>query len=289
MATSRGITETKIYDRQAVIDRYGIPPELIPDFYGLKGDTSDNIPGVPGIGEKTASELIRAHGHARGGARRTSTTSAAPSANRTCSSTPRTRACPSAWRPSSATSTSTSTSPPRRPASPTARACASSSAATSCATRCAAWRRRSATPTWPRPRRSAEVTLTARVREGGAGGRRPACRADAELAVLAERARGPRRGAVRRGPAVALRGGPRRRGAARRMRRPRGARGGVRRARRHRPRRQGARAGPAPARPRHAAGGLPARAGPARLPVRGAVRGARPGERRSRTRSRAAR
>src|SRR5215472_5910888 len=58
MATARGITETKIYDRKAVIDRYGIPPELIPDFYGLKGDTSDNIPGVPGIGEKTASDLI---------------------------------------------------------------------------------------------------------------------------------------------------------------------------------------------------------------------------------------
>jgi DNA polymerase-1 len=62
MATARGITETKIYDRQAVIDRYGIPPELIPDFYGLKGDTSDNIPGVPGIGDKTASELIQSFG-----------------------------------------------------------------------------------------------------------------------------------------------------------------------------------------------------------------------------------
>src|SRR6202142_3404120 len=62
MATARGITETKIYDRQAVIDRYGIAPELIPDFYGLKGDTSDNIPGVPGIGEKTASELIQSFG-----------------------------------------------------------------------------------------------------------------------------------------------------------------------------------------------------------------------------------
>jgi DNA polymerase I len=62
MATARGITETKIYDRQAVIDRYGIPPELIPDFYGLKGDTSDNIPGVPGIGDKTASELIQRYG-----------------------------------------------------------------------------------------------------------------------------------------------------------------------------------------------------------------------------------
>ena len=62
MATSRGITETKIYDRQAVIDRYGIAPESIPDFYGLKGDTSDNIPGVPGIGDKTASELIQTYG-----------------------------------------------------------------------------------------------------------------------------------------------------------------------------------------------------------------------------------
>jgi DNA polymerase-1 len=62
MATARGITETKIYDRQAVIDRYGIPPELIPDFYGLKGDTSDNIPGIPGIGDKTASELIQSFG-----------------------------------------------------------------------------------------------------------------------------------------------------------------------------------------------------------------------------------
>jgi DNA polymerase-1 len=62
MATSRGITDTKIYDRQAVIDRYGIPPESIPDFYGLKGDTSDNIPGVPGIGDKTASELIQSYG-----------------------------------------------------------------------------------------------------------------------------------------------------------------------------------------------------------------------------------
>jgi DNA polymerase I len=62
MATSRGITDTKIYDREAVIDRYGIPPELIPDFYGLKGDTSDNIPGVPGIGDKTASDLLQRFG-----------------------------------------------------------------------------------------------------------------------------------------------------------------------------------------------------------------------------------
>ena len=62
MATSRGITETKVYDHDAVVDRYGIPPELIPDFVGLKGDTSDNIPGVPGIGEKTASQLLQEYG-----------------------------------------------------------------------------------------------------------------------------------------------------------------------------------------------------------------------------------
>jgi DNA polymerase I len=62
MATARGITETKVYDHQAVVDRYGIPPALIPDFYGLKGDTSDNIPGIPGIGDKTASELLQRYG-----------------------------------------------------------------------------------------------------------------------------------------------------------------------------------------------------------------------------------
>jgi DNA polymerase-1 len=62
MATGRGITDTKVYDHQAVVDRYGIAPELIPDFYGLKGDTSDNIPGVPGIGDKTASELLQRFG-----------------------------------------------------------------------------------------------------------------------------------------------------------------------------------------------------------------------------------
>ena len=62
MATGRGITDTKVYDHQAVIDRYGIAPELIPDFYGLKGDTSDNIPGVPGIGDKTAADLLQRFG-----------------------------------------------------------------------------------------------------------------------------------------------------------------------------------------------------------------------------------
>src|SRR6185312_12885678 len=62
MATGRGITDTKVYDHNAVVERYGITPDLIPDFYGLKGDTSDNIPGVPGIGDKTASQLLQQFG-----------------------------------------------------------------------------------------------------------------------------------------------------------------------------------------------------------------------------------
>jgi DNA polymerase-1 len=62
MTTSRGITDTRVYDRQGVIDRYGIPPELVPDFIGLKGDSSDNIPGVPGIGDKTAADLLQRFG-----------------------------------------------------------------------------------------------------------------------------------------------------------------------------------------------------------------------------------
>jgi DNA polymerase-1 len=62
MTTSRGVTDTKVYDREAVIERYGVPPELVPDLIGLKGDTSDNIPGVPGIGDKTAAQLLQEFG-----------------------------------------------------------------------------------------------------------------------------------------------------------------------------------------------------------------------------------
>ncbi|HZO04761.1 MAG TPA: DNA polymerase I [Solirubrobacterales bacterium] len=66
MSTSRGITETKIYDVAAVEERYGVPPELITDMMGLRGDTSDNIPGVPGIGEKTATQLLQQFGSLEG-------------------------------------------------------------------------------------------------------------------------------------------------------------------------------------------------------------------------------
>ena len=82
MSTSRGITDTKVYDRQAVIDRYGIPPELVPDFIGLKGDTSRQHPRRPGIGDKTAAELLQEFGDLES-VLATSTRSPAPSASRT--------------------------------------------------------------------------------------------------------------------------------------------------------------------------------------------------------------
>ncbi|HYP56101.1 MAG TPA: DNA polymerase, partial [Solirubrobacterales bacterium] len=62
MTTSRGVTDTKVYDREGVIERYGVPPELVTDLIGLKGDTSDNIPGVPGVGDKTAAQLLQRFG-----------------------------------------------------------------------------------------------------------------------------------------------------------------------------------------------------------------------------------
>lgn len=58
----KGIQDTILYDEKAVLDRFGFLPALIPDFKGLRGDPSDNIKGVPGIGEKTATELITGFG-----------------------------------------------------------------------------------------------------------------------------------------------------------------------------------------------------------------------------------
>ena len=58
----KGINDTILYDEKAVIERFGFPPTLIPDWKGLRGDPSDNIKGVAGIGEKTATELITTFG-----------------------------------------------------------------------------------------------------------------------------------------------------------------------------------------------------------------------------------
>jgi len=54
----KGISETAIYDKGAVIERFGVKPKQLSDYKGLVGDTSDNIPGIPGIGPKTATKLI---------------------------------------------------------------------------------------------------------------------------------------------------------------------------------------------------------------------------------------
>lgn len=62
VVTSRGITETTAYDREAVRRRFGIEPEQLPDFKALRGDPTDNLPGIPGVGDKTAAELVRQFG-----------------------------------------------------------------------------------------------------------------------------------------------------------------------------------------------------------------------------------
>jgi DNA polymerase-1 len=58
IALKKGITDTFLYDEQAVVERFGLKPSQLIDYKALRGDQSDNIPGVKGIGEKTASELI---------------------------------------------------------------------------------------------------------------------------------------------------------------------------------------------------------------------------------------
>lgn len=58
----RGLQDTIVYDKKAVIERFGFAPKYLVDYKGLRGDPSDNIPGIPGIGEKTATTLIGAYG-----------------------------------------------------------------------------------------------------------------------------------------------------------------------------------------------------------------------------------
>ncbi len=55
----RGLTDAVLYDEEKVYERYSLPPERLADFRGLRGDASDNIPGVKGIGEKTAADLLQ--------------------------------------------------------------------------------------------------------------------------------------------------------------------------------------------------------------------------------------
>jgi len=62
MTTVKGVSDTVVYDSDAVTARFGLAPAQMVDYKGLKGDASDNIPGVPGIGEKTAVELLKQYG-----------------------------------------------------------------------------------------------------------------------------------------------------------------------------------------------------------------------------------
>lgn len=62
LINKKGMSETVIYDRAAVMARYGVTPEQLADVKALTGDASDNIPGVPGVGDKTAGKLIAQYG-----------------------------------------------------------------------------------------------------------------------------------------------------------------------------------------------------------------------------------
>ena len=62
MTTRSGVQNTVIYDPERIAERYGLRPAQMVDFKALKGDSTDNIPGVPGVGDKTASALISAWG-----------------------------------------------------------------------------------------------------------------------------------------------------------------------------------------------------------------------------------
>jgi len=58
----KGISQTKLYDEKAVRERYGFEPEQLIDYKALAGDSSDNIPGVPGVGDKTATNIVQQYG-----------------------------------------------------------------------------------------------------------------------------------------------------------------------------------------------------------------------------------
>ena len=286
MTTSRGITDTRVYDREGVIDRYGIPPELIPDFIGLKGDTSDNIPGVPGIGDKTAAELLqrfgsleeRARPHRRDQRRQAQ---AEPDRAR------RRRARLQAARDRQARHPDVELDLDRRSSRPrpTARSCATRSASSSCASRCGGSRRRSARPTPPRRRPQAEQALTAtrpkrrpsttsrgsRTSQVAIAVRAPQIPEDALFAADA----GYRFGVVRR--RLRARSSPATRRAPRGRSWRRSAPGPSSRTTPSRSAEV-----PAEPRPRHRGRRLPARAGPPRLPVPRAQRGARLRRRRRR-------
>ena len=282
MATARGITETKLYDHQAVIDRYGIAPEQIPDFYGLKGDTSDNIPGVPGIGDKTAADLLQRFGDLEtvlgsideisGAKRKENLVNHADDARISKQLATIQRDVPGVddarlggARPR-ARPLEAARGLPRvraaRPAAPPRGVLGSRG-------RGGAARRRPSRPSRPRACARSTVDELAEAAGRQPTSRWPCCRPRPPRASCSRARRTPRFGVA---------GGQR--GARRRRRDAGGGRARARRPAGHRPRRQVARRRAAEPRPRHAARRVPARAGAPRLPVPRAVRGARARRRR---------
>src|SRR4029077_10264961 len=58
----RGVSDYALYDEAGIAERTGVTPELYPQYAALRGDPSDNLPGIPGVGEKTAAKLINTYG-----------------------------------------------------------------------------------------------------------------------------------------------------------------------------------------------------------------------------------
>ena len=266
MTTSRGITDTRVYDRQGVIDRYGIPPELVPDFIGLKGDTSDNIPGVPGIGDKTAAELLQRFGSLEGvldhiddvsGAKRKQNLTEHADAARVSKQLATAKrdieveldleAFAAATPDRSKLRDTFRRFELREPLRRLEEALGSADAAA--------------------PAPEAEQAITARVRQVKVDGLKGV--PDRGVAVAVRPPQTPEDAAVRLRVRVALRGLRRRlgRGARRRRRGAGGDRPSARPPPGDRARRQVSRSGPGGARARHRGRGLSARAGPARVPV----------------------
>ena len=92
MTTRMGVQSTVIYDPARIHERYGLAPGQMIDFKALKGDTTDNIPGIPGVGDKTAAKLLVDYGsldgvfarHRRGQAGQAAREAAASTATTSC-------------------------------------------------------------------------------------------------------------------------------------------------------------------------------------------------------------
>ncbi|MBI3978439.1 MAG: DNA polymerase I [Chloroflexi bacterium] len=66
LAPRKGFSDTQVFDEEAVVEKYGVRPDQITDLKGLKGDPSDNLPNVPGVGDKTAARLVQRFGSVEG-------------------------------------------------------------------------------------------------------------------------------------------------------------------------------------------------------------------------------